>query len=529
MLPRWFLSLLLVSSIAACGGGGGGSAASVQSPQAAKPASPAPAAEARLVTLIGSRESEGLHWIIAGDGFTTAQFPALRETALALAREMIEAPELAAHASVWNVHLLETGSRETGVDDAARGIQVDTAFDGQLGCGSNSRVACVDWEKITAALRTQGAPSGELTVILNTDVYVGSANASGIIVSRNAHAPRIVVHELGHRVAGLADEYVDAVVAEEWRPFYVEGRFANVTTVAAADQAPWRHWLADSTTGVGLFEGAFYVSNGFYRPKLDSIMRTLEAPLGEVNAEAWLRAQYRALPPLARVSPAVNQTLGIAGETLEFSVICPWPREAVSLQWYVDGVEVPEARDSSSFHFPADGGNHRVEVRARDVTGRLRAPDVIQSLAEHAWQVSSDTPAAAEKSTRSSAPLYWLKLRVDAAGHTVVGKEAAGPVHRTWTGHEGPDWHYALLGEDGEVIATGSAQDPRLTRSALSPPGDPQAGHARVRLESGHYFIGVPRGLTPRKLRISASGSTQEKPYGAGQGPGEIEIELDPR
>jgi hypothetical protein len=526
MFSRVFVPVLLACVIAACGGGGAGTEA-VQSPQAAKPASPSPAYEARLVSLIGSTDARGLHWIIVGDGFTSAQFPALRETALDLAREMIDTPELTTHSPVWNVHVLEIGSREAGVDDATRGTFVDTAFDGQLGCGSNSRVACVDWEKIDVALRMLDAPVGELTVVLNTHDYVGSTNASGIIVSRNEHAPRIVVHELGHRVAGLADEYVDAVVADEWRPFYVEGRFANVTTKAAADQAPWRHWLSDSSTGVGLFEGAFYVSNGFYRPKQDSIMRTLEAPLGEVNAEAWLLAQYRALPPLSQVSPPVEQALGLAGETLEFSVVCPWPREAVSLSWHVDGVEVVAARDATSYRFSADGGVHRVEVRAHDVTGRIRAPELSAHLAAHSWRVSSDNPAGTEKSMRSRPPIYWLKLRVDSAGHTVIGRQEAGPSVGTWARHDDPDWRYTLLGADGEVIATGSAHDPRLSRSALSPPGQPQAGHARAMLASGRYFIGVPAGLAPRKLRISASAAAQEKPGGAATPSGEVEIDLD--
>jgi hypothetical protein len=526
MFSRVFAPILLACGIAACGGGGAG-AEPVQSPQAAKPAGPSPASEARLVSLIGSADAGGLHWIIIGDGFTTAQFPALREVALDLAREMIDSPELSTHSPVWNIHLLETASREAGVDDAARGTAVDTAFDGQLGCGSNSRVACVDWEKIDVALRALDAPPGELTVVLNTHDYVGSTNASGIIVSRNEHAPRIVVHEMGHRVAGLADEYVDAVVADEWRPFYVEGRFANVTTKAAADQAPWRHWLADASTGVGLFEGAFYVSNGFYRPKQDSIMRTLEAPLGEVNAEAWLLAQYRVLPPLSRVSPSVNQVLGLAGETLEFSVDCPWPREAVSLSWHVDDVEVVAARDATSYRFSADGGVHRVEVRARDVTGRIRAPGLSAHLTAHSWRVSSDNPAETEKSMRSRAPIHWLKLRVDSAGHTVIGWQEAGPPAGPWTRHDDPDWRYTLLGADGEVIATGSAHDPRLTWSTLSPPGQPQDGHARALLASGHYFIGVPGGVAPRKLRISASAVAQEKSGGAATPVGEVEIDLD--
>jgi hypothetical protein len=526
MFLRSLLPLLFVSCIAACGGGNSEPEAG-QPPQAAKPASPAPAIAPRLSTLIGSPDSEGLHWILIGDGFTSTQMSELRETALLLARELMETPELATHSGIWNVHLLETASRESGVDDSARGLFVDTAFDGQLGCGNNNRVACIDWEKIDVALNAQGAPRGELTVILNTREYVGSSNASGVIVSRNEHAPRIVVHEMGHRVAGLADEYVDAIVADEWRPYYVEGRFANVTTVAAADQAPWRHWAADSTTGVGLYEGAFYEATGFFRPKRDSIMRTLEAPLGEVNAEAWLRAQYRALPPFSRVSPAVPQVLGTAGETLEFSVVSPWPRDAVALGWFVDGLEIPQARDSSLFRFPADGGDHLVEVRAWDISGRIRAPDAVESRSAHVWQVSADVAATAEKANRTARASSWIRMRVDARGHTVLGRVST-PVSGAFFAHGDPDWSYSLLDGNGTVIASGLAHDPRAVRSAVSAPGQPQAGHVHARLEAGIYYIGIPQGSVPSKLRITPATAGQEKTTAGHEAHGAIEIDLDP-
>jgi hypothetical protein len=278
--------LLLPLLLAGCGGGGGADAPGTTA-QAQSAPSPTPP---KLVTLIGSRESKGLHWIIVGDGFTAGEQEDLRTSALALARAFLDTPELAQHASVWNVHLLQAVSLQSGVDDSTAQRSVDTAFDGALGCGSNARVACVDWARINAALLSQQAPQAQVAVILNTPQYLGSSNSSGIVISRHVDSRQVALHEMGHRVAGLADEYVDDVVAGEWLPLYFEGRFPNVTRVANAGQAPWRHWLDDSAKGVGMFEGAFYCANGFYRAKEDSLMRTLQAPLGEVNAEAWLRA-----------------------------------------------------------------------------------------------------------------------------------------------------------------------------------------------------------------------------------------------
>jgi hypothetical protein len=519
--------LTAVTGLFACGGGGGGAEPKTGSApaQAAHPG----AAKTRLTTLVGSRDSPGLHWIIAGDGFTAAQQPELRQAALALAQEMLDSAELGAHMSVWNVHVLEADSAQSGVDDAATSRFADTAFDGKLGCGSNSRVACVDWDKIHGALLDQLAPPAQLTVILNTSEYVGSSNASGIIVSRNVHAPRIAVHEMGHRVAGLADEYADAVVAGEWLPLYFEGRFPNVTTVTDANQAPWRHWLSEAAD-VGLFEGAFYVATGFYRPKADSIMRTLSAPIGEVNAEAWLRAQYRALPPLSAVTPAAAQVRGLAGETVEFSVVSPWSREVVSLQWFVDGAEISAARDASSFRFAADGGMHEVEVRARDVSGRIRAPDAGEAQGIHNWRVSPSAPAAVQKASRETGATSWLRVRVDAAGHTVLGWQPGPAFQSARIAPPGEaDWQYTLLDASGASLASGDIVDPRVTRTALSAPGQPHAGHVTAVLESGDYLVGIPPGTSPRKLRIAATAAGQEKLGWAGVGSsGPIEISLDP-
>jgi hypothetical protein len=513
--------------LVACGGGSSSAppAHAVTAPPASTvPSKPSPA---KLVTLNGRADAAGLHWIIVGEGFTAAQQAQLRDTARALARELMEVPELSAHTSVWNVHVLEADSRESGVDEPANSRYVDTAFDGKLGCGSNSRVACVDWDKIHATLLEQSAPAAQLTVVLNTTDYVGSSNSSGIIVSRHERAPRIAVHEMGHRVAGLADEYVDSVVAGEWLPYYYEGRFPNVTTVRDPSQAPWRHWVADGHSDVGLFEGAFYVSNGYYRPKQDSIMRTLDAPFGEVNAEAWLRAQYRSLPLLTSMTPSATQVRALAGETVELSVNSPWPPEVVSLRWFVDGIESVAARGATRFSFGADGATHQVHVEARDDSGRIRAPDAVEATAIRSWELSPTATATPGKAQRPQIA-SWIRVRIDATGHTVMGTHPARRGSTPLPPPGDPEWQYTLLDEQGAAVGSGAVADPRLVRTALSAPGEPFAGHATALLERGDYLVAIPQGVSPVKLRITSTAAGREKLGWTGTVPAApLELALD--
>ncbi len=194
----------------------------------------------------------------------------------------------------------------------------------------------MNWDKVYAALLAEHAPFDEIAVVLNTTLYVGNTSGSGLIVSRNSYAPAITLHEMGHVIAGLGDEYVDKNVADAFLPQYREGQFPNVTTETDPTRIPWRHWFTDPVhipvapgeSGVGRFEGAFYAANGYYRPKQDSNMRTLEGPIGEVNAEAWLRALYRAVPPIRAAYPEQRFVSGLAGTDVEFEIVSPWSPEA---------------------------------------------------------------------------------------------------------------------------------------------------------------------------------------------------------
>ena len=54
-------------------------------------------------------------------------------------------------------------------------------------------------------------------------------------------------------------------------------------------------------------------------------MRTLGGAMGEVNAEAWLRALYRAVPPVSAAYPGQRVVTGHAGDWVEFEIASPWP------------------------------------------------------------------------------------------------------------------------------------------------------------------------------------------------------------
>jgi len=478
-------------------------------------------ATGNLFTVLGTPNPEGLHWVITGDGFAANQQQDLLRAALAMARSLTNAPELARHSGVLNVHVLAAVSRDSGVATAGAPRAPKTAFDGTLGCTDVERVACVNWDKVYAALLAEHAPFDEIAVVLNTTLYVGNTSGSGLIVSRNSFAPAITLHEMGHVIAGLGDEYVDKNVADAFLPPYHEGQFPNVTKETDPTRIPWRHWFSDPVhipvapgeSGVGRFEGAFYAANGYYRPKQDSNMRTLEGPIGEVNAEAWLRALYRAVPPIRAAYPEQRFVSGLAGTDVEFEIVSPWSPEVVTVRWFVDGSEIEQARGRYSYALRADGGRHDVRVTIEDCTGGIRLPGAQEQLGTVAWTVSNAPGITVSKALAPPARIgSWIRMRVDSSGHSVLGITQGEPrLARTPGGSDDSGFEYALFDAGGAVLASGKAVDPRVIRGPLASPGGPGLGHVTRTLPGGYYLIGIPEGADAHKLRIRNQGASTEK------------------
>jgi hypothetical protein len=475
----------------------------------------------KLFTVLGSPQSAGLHWVITGDGFTADEQQDLLRASIAMAESIAGAPELARHAAILNVHVLTAVSLDSGVTTVGASRTLRTAFDATVGCAGIERVGCVNWDKVYAALLSEQAPFDVVAVILNTSVYAGSGSSAGLVVSRNVYAPAIALHEMGHSIAGLGDEYVDNAVASSFVPGYREGQFPNVTTSADPGRIPWRHWFTDPAhipggpgdKGVGRFEGAFYSASGFYRPKQDSIMRTLEGAVGEVNAEAWLRAFYRAVPPVSAAYPAQTVVAGPAGATIEFELVSPWPPELMAVRWFIDGLEVDEARGAYRYALHADGGQHEVRVSVEDCSGSIRAPDAREHMGGVAWIVRNDPGVEAHKAQPQAPQIgTWIRMRVDPTGHSVLGLTTGGPQRASpLRGLEPSDYEYTLYDGGGAVLSQGWLADPRVIHGPLSAPGAPPTGHAMRTLQTGYYLIGIPAGVEARRLRIRRFDVSMEK------------------
>ncbi|MAB88261.1 MAG: peptidase M64 [Planctomycetes bacterium] len=153
-------------------------------------------------------------------------------------------------------------------------------------------------------------PYDAVIILLNQERYGGGGiyNLWSTCAAHNGLAPYLLVHEFGHNLAALADEYYTSAVAyEDVNPPEVEPWEPNITALHDPARLKWKDLVkrrvpiptpwsqdeydaADGKTRprllaieryrgrVGAFEGGGYRAKGIYRPEIDCIMFSRGAP-----------------------------------------------------------------------------------------------------------------------------------------------------------------------------------------------------------------------------------------------------------
>jgi hypothetical protein len=232
--------------------------------------------------------SQRFDMVIVGDGYTAAQQGLLRQHAEAKWAQIAATAPWNRYRNSVNVWLVNVISNESGVDnDPTPGINRDTALGMYFWCGGTERLLCLN-EATAKAYAAQAPGVDAIVAVGNSTKYGGAGYPSLSTVSGgNVHSAEVAIHELGHSVGGLADEYFTPGTTYTG----AEPREPNVTR--SADGAKWASYLGRPTPDggvIGAFRGGRYYENGIYRPSQDSLMRSLGKPFNSISLDVMDRA-----------------------------------------------------------------------------------------------------------------------------------------------------------------------------------------------------------------------------------------------
>jgi hypothetical protein len=275
--------------------------------------------------------AEKLDLLILGDGYTASERAKFERDARRLTDVLLATSPFKERASDVNVWGLVPPAVQPGISQPSQGVFRRSPVGATYNAFGTERYI-LTFENRTFRDLAANAPYDVVEILTNTDTYGGGGifNLFSTAAANNPSTPYLFIHEFGHHLAGLADEYYTSDVAylpaadrvEPWEP--------NVTALLDPAALKWKDLVAPGTplptpwpkmefedsvkkaqarrrelragnrsedevnallrqqaaadmallnTGphagkVGAFEGANYEARGYFRPQSDCVMFT---------------------------------------------------------------------------------------------------------------------------------------------------------------------------------------------------------------------------------------------------------------
>ncbi|MEU7062295.1 M64 family metallopeptidase [Streptomyces sp. NPDC046161] len=345
--------------------------------------------------------ADRLDVVVIGDGYTAAELGKFHEDARQKWAEVTAVEPYATYRNLFNVWTVDAVSRESGVSgDPDPATTRDTALGSSFWCEGIERLLCVDQPKVDAYVAK--APAADLVIVLSNSTKYGGAGYNepsptlgyeGISTASagNAKSGQVAIHETGHSLGKLADEYFypDTPGYEHYTgPETAESNTSTLTADRMRDtRSKWYRWLGEQSPDggtVGAYEGGGYFVTGLNRPTDNSIMRVLGKPFSLPGVEAMIAGFHRHAHTVTALTPT-DRTLRTR-DRAKVSVprlASPGGRQLV-VRWYLDGHELKRFAGRSDVRVGdlslSGGRTHRLTVTAEDRTPSVRDPKIAASM-----------------------------------------------------------------------------------------------------------------------------------------------------
>jgi hypothetical protein len=332
--------------------------------------------------------------VILGDGYTAAEMGKYAADVENVVQGIFDQEPFREYRRYFNVHRIDVESNESGVDHPERTPPVyrDTAFDSTYECPGPESGPCLSDGKVYDVVNAvmPGDRRDIIVVIMNDTEIAGHAQRGGI-----AQAPvnaDVVLHEMGHSVALLGDEYPSGTAIQCLSRF--EPWVPNLTRETERARIKWRSWI-DAATPIptpangpdvpGLYEGGT-CATGIYRPTPNSKMRTHTQPFGPINSEQLVLNIYKSAPPIEASAPDGARVTMSQGLAERFRVTLPRPAtHSLDVLWMLDGSPVGQGAEFT--YAPTVPGTHTLVAQVKDATAMVRDDPQGLLLDSRGWTV----------------------------------------------------------------------------------------------------------------------------------------------
>lgn len=248
--------------------------------------------------------ADRFNMVLVADGYQQGEMAQFAADAQQFVNHLFSTPPFDELQCAFNIYRIDVASTDSGADDpvacGGSGATPATYFDASFCNGGIQRLLIVNTTTVQNTVSAHVPQWHQILVIVNSSIWGGSG---GTIATSSTAAgwEDIALHEMGHAIFGLADEYeywagcgidkdrdsyaggepsepnvtIDSNRATiKWSDLILAGTPMPTTVNADCSQCdPQPSPVAPGT--IGAFEGARYYHCGIYRPAFDCMMRNL--------------------------------------------------------------------------------------------------------------------------------------------------------------------------------------------------------------------------------------------------------------
>ena len=226
--------------------------------------------------------------VLLPEGYGAGERAKFESACREFAREFFSYSPFREYASRFNIRAVWAPSADSGVTIPGERVWRNTACGASFYTFGSERYQMVDDFQRLRDIAAH-VPYDYIYVLSNTQKYGGGGIFNFYGISAAHHPTRtgkIYVHEFGHLLLGLGDEYVGTTSYDDMYARDVEPWEANLTTLVGFKDKFWKAMVPAGTPVptpdapeyegvVGVFEGGGYAAKGVYRPWRNCLMNNL--------------------------------------------------------------------------------------------------------------------------------------------------------------------------------------------------------------------------------------------------------------
>ncbi|WHY75416.1 M64 family metallopeptidase [Neobacillus sp. WH10] len=317
-----------------------------------------------------------LNLVIFGDGYTANEMDKFQKDVERNLNVQWSVEPFRSYRYYFNVYMVQTPSKDSGIscDPDDGNVRRDTVFNLEFASkcpadklargitygsgGTQARTKILN-ENVALAL---GIPSNAQNIqtlaIANTFTYGGIGGVHATTSGGSPQGPLVSLHELGHSLGNLQDEYAYYNRGVPGGPHPISEPSSNHHTRLSSEQmlekkAKWWRWLGEESESGGIiraadsdgYESGVYYSSNVWRPSEHSMMRHTGFYFDQVSREQM--TQRITGMRNANMMPLSSTPVGEVGLNNVVWVETMHPRfHALDVAWEVNGNILSETHNS---------------------------------------------------------------------------------------------------------------------------------------------------------------------------------------